>query len=435
MPNLVYLVVTTIILIIGVALITWGTPIGIISPYLLPAIWIGWITILITIIVTVWYYFYVVSGKRRNISKGVEIFLLSMCVLIMLLCITVGVLALLVNAAIVANNTTLITTTTTTGVVVTRGIGSLVLWGGILCLIAAIGPIITFFLVRSAQKVVVVEEERTALLATEVDPLLVARLEYLESKLKSDRDKSDVRFALSNYLKDPNRYATQAKYISGIYCDNPDMNCPSGYNRDLVQQLESARASVSTRDPLFAAKIANAIDTYKRRPSPDNELLAQTLLSSFSSNAQPSTQVIVSPPAPTMVRMYPTSPAPPASLAPQSLPAPQFSPAPLAPPTSIIQTTIPSQNLTTTSISTIPTMIPTQSMASSMQVQMSSRIDPNILNSLNYIKDNVSDSERNKITQMIADYASSPDRSYERVASYINGYCACGVPCPTNITQ
>lgn len=416
MPNLVYLVVTTIILIIGVALITWGTPIGIISPYLLPAIWIGWITILITIIVTVWYYFYVVSGKRRNISKGVEIFLLSMCVLIMLLCITVGVLALLVNAAIVANNTTLITTTTQTGVIVTRGIGSLVLWGGILCLIAAIGPIITFFLVRSAQKVVVVEEERTALLATEVDPLLVARLEYLSNRLKSERDKSDVRFALSNYLKDPNRYATQAKYISGIYCDNPDMDCPSGYNRDLVQQLESARASVSTRDPLFAAKIANAIDTYKRRPSPDNELLAQTLLSSFSSISQPPTQVIVSPPAPTMVRMSPVSPVP------------QFSPAPLTPPTSVIQTTIPSQNLTTTSISTIPTM-------QVQPVSVPSRIDPNILNSLNYIKDNVSDSERNKITQMIADYASSPDRSYERVASYINGYCACGVPCPTNITQ
>lgn len=415
MPNLVYLVVTTIILIIGVALITWGTPIGIISPYLLPAIWIGWITIILTIIITVWYYFYVVSGKRRNISRGVEIFLLTMCVLIMLLCITVGVLALLVNSAIVSTTGLVTTTTTTTtNVVVTNRFGSLVLWGGILCLIAAIGPIITFFLVRSSQKAVVVEEEKTVLLATGVDPLLVSRLEYLADNLKSEQSRSDVRFALANYLKDPILYATQAKYLSESYCDRPDLSCPSGYNRDLVQKLELAKTSVEVRDRVLAEKIANTIDTYKRRPTADNELFAQTLLSSLT----PTTVVVTQPPQsilqPPTVTTQIIPPVSSITQIPTTIPS-------ISPPSIVSQLQPVSMNTTvpTSTVTTITSSIPA----------IPSRIDSNIINNLSYIRDNVAESEKNRIAQIIADYTSAPDRLRDSTVAFINGYCACGVPC------
>lgn len=422
MPNLVYLVVTTIILIIGVALITWGTPIGIISPYLLPAIWIGWITIILTIIITVWYYFYVVSGKRRNISRGVEIFLLTMCVLIMLLCITVGVLALLVNSAIVTTTglVTTTTTTTTTNVVVTNRFGSLVLWGGILCLIAAIGPIITFFLVRSSQKAVVVEEEKTVLLATGVDPLLVSRLEYLADNLKSEQSRSDVRVALSNYLRDPILYAAQAKYLSESYCDRPDLSCPSGYNRDLVQKLELAKTSVEVRDRVLAEKIANTIDTYKRRPTADNELFAQTLLSSLT----PTTVVVQPPQSVLQPPTVTTQIIPPVSSITQI-------------PTTIPSTTLPPSIVTQLQPVPMSTTVPTSTVTtitSSVPV-IPSRIDPTIINNLSYIRDNVAESEKNRIAQIIADYTSAPDRLRDSTAAFINGYCACGLPCLMSTTQ
>jgi hypothetical protein len=309
-----------------------------------------------------------------------------MCILISLLCITTGILGILINPFRSGSGTATVTAEFDRRVTLNSTM-SLAFWGGIACLVAAIGPIVMFFLVlrsRNQEREELISEqvvetdrsrerrekkeerreirsmqqkpEKEVLIITPngVDPLVIRRLEYIRDNSTDSNIVDDATDLLNKYAGDPKRYGWRAKWLTDLTCDTlPNFSCPGKYNKELVERLELGQKFLADKNIKLSNDIGIAVNVYKTNPSPENErnvkVLADTIC--FSNK----------------------------DLCNSNVPA----------------------------------------------------VDQRLINNLNFIRDNMIDGEKSRIDQMIDAYRANPVGRYDATSAFVNGYClSSGVSCP-----